>query len=361
MNDYFEIDFLDVASKKSGDAIALRYRRNGVTQIHVVDGGYQATGEKLVEHIDAYYDAPETINAVVVTHPDGDHGGGIIRILEEFNVEGLWMLRPWLYAEELIVRFPRFSNVENLRRRLREAYPTIAKLEEVAIAEKVPILEPFQGASIGAFHVLAPSRERYLDLIVQSEKTPESGESVAKVSFFELIEKAAKVALRQVRSVWGHEIFSSEETSAENEMSVIQLLAMCEAPTLLTGDSGRGGLTEAGDYLEGLGFSLLGIKFFQVPHHGSRRNVSTEVLDRWLGKRMRECASNGERRFTAVVSASKEDADHPRKAVIRAMIHRCGEVLSVENGGISIGRNRPERDGWTPAKPLSYPEEQEAD
>lgn len=42
MSDFFEIDFLDVESKKSGDAIAMRYRINGITTIHVTDGGYQA-------------------------------------------------------------------------------------------------------------------------------------------------------------------------------------------------------------------------------------------------------------------------------------------------------------------------------
>lgn len=45
MADYFEIDFLGVETKKSGDAIALRYERNGATYIHVVDGGYATTGE----------------------------------------------------------------------------------------------------------------------------------------------------------------------------------------------------------------------------------------------------------------------------------------------------------------------------
>ena len=49
MDDYFEIDFLDVEAKKSGDAICIRYRRNGSTFIHVVDGGYQQSGEMVVK------------------------------------------------------------------------------------------------------------------------------------------------------------------------------------------------------------------------------------------------------------------------------------------------------------------------
>ena len=51
MADYFEIDFLDVEAKKSGDAITLRYELAGETFIHVIDGGYQACGETVVSFL----------------------------------------------------------------------------------------------------------------------------------------------------------------------------------------------------------------------------------------------------------------------------------------------------------------------
>jgi hypothetical protein len=65
MADFFEIDFLDVEAKKSGDAIPLRYSVNGETRLHVTDGGFQDTGEAVIEHIKKYYDAPSHIDAVV--------------------------------------------------------------------------------------------------------------------------------------------------------------------------------------------------------------------------------------------------------------------------------------------------------
>ena len=45
MSDYFEIDFLDVDAKESGDAIPLRYSIGNETRIHVTDGGFQKTGD----------------------------------------------------------------------------------------------------------------------------------------------------------------------------------------------------------------------------------------------------------------------------------------------------------------------------
>jgi hypothetical protein len=36
---------------KSGDAITLRYTMNGATTIHIVDAGFQATGDAVVAHV----------------------------------------------------------------------------------------------------------------------------------------------------------------------------------------------------------------------------------------------------------------------------------------------------------------------
>lgn len=364
MSDFFEVDFLDVASKKSGDAIPLRYAINDVTRIHVVDGGFQDTGDKIIKHIEKYYEDPCVIDAVIVSHSDGDHAGGLRKVLEHFDVSALWMLRPWLYAGELIDRFARFSNVENLVRRLKEIYPNIAALEEIAEEAEIPIHEPFQGERIGEFVVLAPSKERYLNLVVESDKTPEATtESVQSWLRQGLnhVEKTAAQVVSFIRAVWGEETFSSEETSHENEMSVVQYANLCQKKILLTADAGRGALAEAADYAPSVGLVLPGINRFQVPHHGSRRNVSTEILDCWLGEKLPEKPEEGEETFTAMISASKEDEAHPRKAVIRACIHRGAKVFSTEGSDLLIQCNAPAREGWTAAAAHPYPEEQEED
>lgn len=362
MSDFFEIDFRDVESTKSGDAIPLRYQVNGRTFIHVVDGGFQETGDSVVNHIVKHYSAPSFIDAVVATHPDGDHAGGLRKVLEEFEVGALWMLRPWEYADELIDRFCSFSSVENLKKCLKEAFPNIATLEEIAVDRDIPIYEPFQGAQIGEFTVLAPTKARYLDLIVQSEKTPQAiveDERTGREALLKMLGMFAERALKMARAAWGLETFSSEETSTENEMSIVQYAYLCGQRILLTADAGRSGLSEAADYAPLVGLSLPGIDRFQVPHHGSRRNVSTELLDRWLGPRLDAKPEAGSETFTAVISSAKEDEDHPRKAVVRAMIHRGAKVITTEGISICIGHNAPQRDGWGPVTPESYPEEQE--
>ena len=361
MADYFEIDFLDVESDKSGDAIPLRYQINGQTYVHVVDGGFQATGPSVVKHIEDYYDKPESIDHVIATHPDGDHAGGLRAVLEHFNVETLWMIRPWLYVDEIIHRFETYKSADALRARLKKVYSNLAALEEIALRRGIRIEAPFQGAVIGAFSVLAPTKSRYLDLLVESERTPEEAEDQSQASiaaiFGEAFQAVAKAAANLVRAAWGEEVFSVEETSNENEMSVVQFARIAGKTILLTGDAGRGALREAADYAPIVGLTLPGIDRFQVPHHGSRRNVSTELLDEWLGPRLD--ANTDEPHFTAVISSAKADTHHPRKSVIRAIIHRGGRVVATEGRSIRTGYNQPTREGWSVVTPYEYPSEQE--
>jgi beta-lactamase superfamily II metal-dependent hydrolase len=356
VSDFYEIDFLPVHRSDSGDAITIRYQIGAEWFVHVVDGGYDSTAQDVAQHIVQRY-GTDYINRVVVTHPDQDHAEGLAPLLRQFRVGELWMLRPWLYARELLPHFVRYSSVDDLVARLREDYPYIAELERIAMQKGIPICEPFQGSKIGPFAVLAPSRQRYLDLVLESEKTPQR--SVRSRNFIYGLLAPIRGAVRFIRAGWGSEKFSPEDTSVENEMSVVQYSVLSGNRILLTGDAGRDAMTEAAHFAPYAGALLPGIDRFQVPHHGGRRNVSTAILDLWLGPRLVQPLPAGQTRFVAMISAAKEDQEHPRKAVVRAMIHRGAFVATTENGSFCIsGGSAPNR-GWSSMQPASYPDEQE--
>lgn len=357
MADFFEIDFLDVEAKSSGDAICIRYELAGTQYIHVVDGGFQATGDAVVKHINDFYGEPKRLDNVVATHNDGDHAVGLQAVLEHFDVGALWMLRPWIYAQELLPRFKNYSNVDNLRRALRSAYGNLAALEDIAVRKKIPIYEPFQGTAIGAFRVMAPTRQRFLDLVVESDKTPIAVDESVLSTVGKVFVGAAKRVAALVKAAWGDEYFPGGETSSENEMSVVQYAYLSGHKILLTGDTGRAGLREIIDYAPAAGLALPGIDRFQVPHHGGRHNVSTELLDKLLGPRLPGQATP--KRFTAVISSAKADPDHPRKSVVRAMYHRGASVYTTENNSIRTAGGAVPARGWGPAVSVAYPEEQE--
>jgi len=358
MADFFEIDYFDVETEKSGDAIAIRYEVMGQVLVHLVDGGYQATGPSIVANINKYYGV-NRIDHLVVTHCDRDHTGGLAHVLENMEVGCLWMLRPWEFADDLLPRFATYSDVGRLRSRLRGIYSNLKELETIATRRGIPILNPFQGVQIGAFTVLAPTRARYLDLIVDSDKTPESveeAEATATDRIHWLLVDLAKKAASLVAGAWNDEYFPADGTSCENEMSVVQSAVIAGKKIVLTGDAGRGALAEAADYADAIGFGLPGVDRVQIPHHGSRRNVSTELLDRWFGQRLAAQPAAGSETFSAIVSSAKADPDHPRNAVVRAFMHRGAKVVATESQHIrDSGGDAPVRAGWAAVTPATYP------
>ena len=137
-----------------------------------VDGGYANDGQKLVQHIREYYDKPPYIDHVVLTHPDTDHASGLTTVLEEYDVKRLWMNRPWEHIDELMPRFERYQDRDRLIARLKRDFPKAAELDELANDKGIEIKDAFRGGRIGEFTVLSPSKATYLDLIVESDKTP---------------------------------------------------------------------------------------------------------------------------------------------------------------------------------------------
>lgn len=356
MADFYELDFLPVHTSKSGDCITVRYSVGGAPPVlHVVDGGYTSTAPDLVAHINKWHGVAH-IDHVVVTHPDKDHAEGLAPILEGYSIGTLWMLRPWIYADQLIQHFPRMQSAETLRQRLRDDYPYIATLEEIALRRRINMQEPFQGRQIGAFTVLAPSPMRYGQLILRSDRTPQLAQGMG--GLLAALAVPVKAAVRMLRDSWGSERFSSEETSVENEMSLVQFANIAGDNIVLTGDAGRAGMTEAADFAPNAGLFLPGVKQFQVPHHGGRRNLSTELCDRWLGPRLPALLPEGSELFHALISSAKEDTDHPRNAVIRAMRHRGAFVATTEDTAFRAHKNSPKP--WSGALTnYPYPNEQE--
>jgi beta-lactamase superfamily II metal-dependent hydrolase len=353
MTDFYEIDFRQVHTTKSGDAIPIRYQTGINWWVHLVDGGYGSTAPEIASFIRTTY-GTNLINHMVVTHPDRDHAEGLAPILEEFDVKQLWMLRPWHFAAELLPRFPTFTSLDALISRLRSKYPYIYELEKIALRKKIPIMAPFQGQQIGAFLVLAPSPARYLQLVLDSEKTPKTDSN----PILDGLLQAAAPLVRFIKSGWGSEKFSSEPTSAENEMSVVQYAHLCGDAILLTGDAGRDGLFEAASYAASLRLPVP-VTRFQVPHHGGRHNLSSELLDFWIGPKLSQLVPEGGETVQAAISSAKEDLLHPRKVVLRALRHRGAFILTTEDAPVLLQRNTQR--AFTAVPNVPYPDEQEED
>jgi beta-lactamase superfamily II metal-dependent hydrolase len=345
-----EVDFLP-AGDSNADAICVRY---GDPQtgwyLHVIDGGYKDVADTIIDHIATHFGTNWHINHMVLTHADNDHASGLIGVMGRMRVLNLWMNRPWLYADEVINHFHGNFSRAGLIEAMKERHGYLVQLEELAAQQETVIREVFQGAKIGPFTVLAPSRERYLRLIPDLDKTPPkySEEAVLAKAFSKLTEAVKE----WIDEHWHLETLSSnpEPVSASNETSVVQMGVFNGEKLLLTGDAGPQALNEAADYAHVLGLLNPYPKYVQVPHHGSRKNVTPEVLNRWLGPKMQ----HGQRYGTAFCSVGSKEEDYPRGQVNNAFIRRGYPVWVTKGRVVCQPFGAELRPGFVPTDPMPW-------
>jgi beta-lactamase superfamily II metal-dependent hydrolase len=340
-----EIEFLAVGDgEKAGDAIIVRYGETHDYRLMLIDGGYADTGEKIVEHLKYQFGANVILQDVLLTHSDGDHASGLRTVMEEIPVNNLHLHIPWLLAEEsrsLSLFADKRWTQDGLRQRIKGEFGIISEIVDRAEAVNCRMFYPFAGSRIGPFHILSPSRAAYCYLLPQFQNTPDPDQAaieaanmwLGKETLLEKILQAAKATVQSwTTETWAYErLKDGGITSAANETSVVLYGSFEAGRVLLTGDAGINGLTWAANAADTLGLPLQQFRFVQVPHHGSRRNVGPTILNRLLGPKQLETDPT---RFTAFVSAPKDDEKHPRRIVMNAFKRRGAQLVATQGTNV---------------------------
>jgi beta-lactamase superfamily II metal-dependent hydrolase len=358
----YEIDFLPVGDgEKSGDAIALRWgflqaQDPKQQEVVVIDGGFQDSGEALVKHIRKYY-RTNTVDCVFCSHPDRDHASGLLPVIENLAVQVLVMHRPWSHTRGISDWFQDGRVTDSsVKEKLKDSLEFAYKLEQVAKAKGIKIIEPFTGDSVplnfnATLQILGPTESYYKSLLPDFRGTPEPKHT----SLESIFQKAANFASDTIS--WITESFDIEtlddngETSAENNSSVVLLFMINGDGLLFTGDAGITALNHAVSVLERNDFDFTNLKFIQVPHHGSKRNIGPSILNKIIGPK----SSNDIKIKTAFVSASKNGAPkHPAKKVTNAFRRRGAPVFVTSGNGIWHYSNAPSRANYDSIVPLPF-------
>lgn len=116
---------------------------------------------------------------------------------------------------------------------------------------------------------------------------------------------------------------------------------------LFTADTGVPAISRALDCLESFGIAGPSIRYVQIPHHGSKRNLGPAVMNRLFGMPggVRTTPQNG------IVSAPRDGSPkHPSQRVINAALRR-GVQMNVTRGSTLCYHSQDLviRDGWGPA------------
>src|SRR5687768_2696766 len=95
----YEIEFFPVGdASRAGDAITVRYFDGTEFRVIVVDGGTDASGQAVVDHIRRYYGPNTVVDEVISTHPDTDHSCGLRTVLQQLPVRRLWVHGLWHHS-----------------------------------------------------------------------------------------------------------------------------------------------------------------------------------------------------------------------------------------------------------------------
>jgi len=337
-NNSLEIDFLAVGEgSRSGDAIAMRYGNlsgpRAEQTVVIIDGGTKDSGQQLIEHVQHHY-ATNEVDIVFSTHADIDHVSGLTVVLEGLGVKTLAMHQPWNHAPAICDLFEGRPTTAHLKAKLQKSLSIAREVETIAKRRGIPIIEPFAGVGNQVLKVLGPSKAYYQLLLADFQATPEPASGIAEL-FAKATQKVSDVISYAAESLNIETLKDDGVTSSENNSSVILLVQLPTYKFLFTADAGISALTQAADFAAIQGWDLSALDAWQIPHHGSKRNLGPTILNRIKGKQ-------------GLISAAPEGAPkHPAKKVTNALIRRGTGVFATQGTGFLHRYNTPSRLGWT--------------
>jgi beta-lactamase superfamily II metal-dependent hydrolase len=268
-----------------GDSILISFsdKDNGTTRNILIDGGPEITYSKepktLKNEIGQIKEKNENIDLLVITHIDDDHIGGILSMFEDKDNNKDFIKEVWFNSGGLISSH--FGSDIGAKRDCRltlNGNKYLSAQQGVSLENSLKKLNCweqqviFSGSNPVIFYgsiirILSPNEEGLKELNDKWEKeckdTFLSGKSRDyKYSISELIERPFK-----------------EDSSVPNRSSISFLFEYRGKKILMLGDSLPSVVTKT---IKSMGYSSmkkLEIDLVKVSHHGSRKNISPELLD----------------------------------------------------------------------------------
>jgi len=283
---------IEMLAAQQGDAVWIEYGARGAIHRVLIDAGTPASADTIKQRIERLPPDQRRFDLLVVTHIDTDHIGGVLKLLTD-RPAGLVFDDVWFNAWRHIERIPtsRLGPIDG--EILSVALDNLnwawnAKFDGGAVmagAAGVPPSRTLRGGM--TLTVLSPGAQ-------QLAKLEKNWRSVIRAAGLDpkdpnrwarLLDKAAKKGVsnsilgdRLDVAALGRSRFESDTAPANG--STIALLAEFEgASCLVSGDAYAPVMLDAiSRLLEARGQTRLNVDAFKLPHHGSRYNVSNDLL-----------------------------------------------------------------------------------
>lgn len=335
-----EIDVLPASQKKSGDAILIRIGtfsyedlENNSQTVILIDSGYTDTSKIIEDYLHDYYHT-ETIDMVFVTHPDTDHISGLLKLLdsESVKIEKTFILDPWNHSVELYHKIEdRRVTPNSIGKKLEESMSKLATVLDKLDSKNTEVFAGCCDEKLGLY-ILGPTKKYYENLLLEfpgMEKERNASNEKIYMDKHTEYDPSFKHFL------------DNPKTSARNDSSLI--ICLCDTQqkpiALFTGDAGVSSIKKALYFAKKRNFNLKNISWFQLPHHGSLKNIDEEILD--------DLTPNG-----VFVSAADDDAEPPSKLLVNYLIENSiiYRHIGSSKGICFLFDGAPLRPGWSSVK-----------
>lgn len=346
----YELDFIDSSeNSKSADAVILRFwpddsQNEAITL--VFDSGTKASGNQLVDIMNKYYRSSPlqkpVIDYLFCSHPHQDHCGGFKQICEECEVKNIFCNPLENYVKEVQSFLKDYGNsltIDKIKQQLENDGASMQHLIGFANSKRKKTYQALQGNFIHPnIKILSPSKEFLVyclagRILGDRSRMPQEGE---------------------IFEEWDNELITEDTyTSFLNEASVVLYVDLGNDKLLLTGDAGPKALQEAICYARQLNLDLKDVNILQMPHHGSRHNITPSILNDIIGDIKPQTRQSSSSKIAYVCSGCGEE--HPHQMAVNAFIRRgCSVIATQGNVVYRYSGNGLDREGWGPVSSLIY-------
>lgn len=314
---------IDMLSVNNADAIIVWLKdHNNNHFVALIDGGNKTDGDKVIKHLEKYIlkDAGKKApDLIVCTHHDKDHIGGLITVVEHYGnlIDEVWINNPAEFLGDINYKYLRKSFHEKSEyKQYQVILESLTNLDDfISLVDKkgIPRNNALSGQSKhnGIFSILGPSDKFYkallpgienLDKFITEESNWAYNSIFGAVAINESLEDSSPCPI----------VDEENSTSATNNSSVIIEIKTNGNRYLFTGDAG----VKAFDDVE-TRTSLENIYWLDVPHHGSRRNLTSNLIDTMSPD-------------ICYISA-KGGTKHPRRALVNCLKKHGASVYCTKN------------------------------
>lgn len=312
----------------------------------LIDGGNYSDGEKIIKHINKYYPNRGYIDLVIVTHPDDDHIGGIVRLLEAIRDEE----DDYLKINNIAINDPSKhgyipndvkNNVkdETLKKRLRSAYDVngdssknlLNLIDEINIHRE----EVFAGSThhYMPLKILGPTEEYYKTLIPNFRGI--------NLNFKDSVYPDNNKEYDDSKDIETNDSLSptldstDDDTSAPNRSSIIFTFSPWkDIKYLFTGDASRESFNNIPSQLVSY---YKNVYWLKVPHHGSAHNLDSDLIKMFNPK-------------VAYISTEKE-GHYLDRCTLNALKRHGVNVYSTHKYNSMLSNGFQQREDYSPVDP----------